>query len=411
MQKILYFINTQHNIPPFLFNEILAASSFFDKIILISPIFDKKRCTNLPSNVLIKSTCRLFYYFSLFGGFIFNLNKIARDDWRYAKGMKKASFNYFLMRVKHASIALFLRKRLDKAIKRHGSGPVISSWLDSGSLAVALSKNHKTFISCSFCHSFEVDQTKNRYVGLLFTNFVINRLGHVVFISENVMNGFIHFALENKISYSCSFLVRKLGIRHEMVHDCSLAPHTGTNIISCSTLTAVKRIDLIIEVLKNVTDNINWTHIGSGPLEDEIKKQARSLPNNINFNFLGHLENEKVLSYYQINAKNIDLFINLSSVEGIPVSIMEAMSYGIPCIATNVGGTNELVNNSNGFLIDNNDVINKTIFSIKKYITSDKITVEKLRKSAQEKIKKEFILKNNTNRFYKKLIKDAFNSN
>ncbi len=411
MKKILYFVNTQHSIPPFLFNEIMAASPFFDKIILVSPIFDKKMCTNLPSNVLVKTTYRFVYYLSLFSGFIFNLSKTANDDWKRAKEMKKNSFNYFLMRVKHTSIALFLKNRLDKAIKKNGMGPVISSWLDSGSLAVAMSKNHKMFIGCSFCHSFEVDQTRNKYVGLLFTNLVLNRLGYVVFISENVMNGFLRFASANKITYSCSFLVRKLGIRHEIIHDCSLIPHTGINIISCSTLNAVKRINLIIETLKSITTSINWTHIGTGPLEDEIKQQAESLSSNIDYNFLGYFDNEKVLGYYKTNKSKIDLFVNLSSTEGIPVSIMEAMSFGIPCIATNVGGTSELVDNSNGYLIDNDDVVNKTIFSIKKYIASDKITIAKLRKAAQAKIEREFILKNNTKRFYEKLIKDAFDNN
>ena len=46
-----------------------------------------------------------------------------------------------------------------------------------------------------------------------------------------------------------------------------------------------------------------------------------------------------------------DLFINLSSSEGVPVSIMEAMSFGIPVIATSVGGNPEIVNNNNGYLI------------------------------------------------------------
>ena len=47
-----------------------------------------------------------------------------------------------------------------------------------------------------------------------------------------------------------------------------------------------------------------------------------------------------------------DFFINTSLYEGLPVSIMEAFSFGIPAIATNVGGTSEIVNSENGVLID-----------------------------------------------------------
>ncbi|NMC40567.1 MAG: glycosyltransferase, partial [Bacteroidales bacterium] len=44
-------------------------------------------------------------------------------------------------------------------------------------------------------------------------------------------------------------------------------------------------------------------------------------------------------------------FINVSSSEGVPVSVMEALSFGIPVIATDAGGTSEIVNNTNGRLI------------------------------------------------------------
>lgn len=45
----------------------------------------------------------------------------------------------------------------------------------------------------------------------------------------------------------------------------------------------------------------------------------------------------------------------MSDSEGIPVSIMEAMSFGIPVIARNVGGMSEIVNEENGLLLENDD--------------------------------------------------------
>jgi glycosyltransferase involved in cell wall biosynthesis len=60
-----------------------------------------------------------------------------------------------------------------------------------------------------------------------------------------------------------------------------------------------------------------------------------------------------------LSEQYIDLFINLSETEGIPVSIMEAQSAGITVLATAVGGTPEIVNNENGILVekDENDEI------------------------------------------------------
>lgn len=48
----------------------------------------------------------------------------------------------------------------------------------------------------------------------------------------------------------------------------------------------------------------------------------------------------------------MNLFVNVSTTEGIPVSIMEALSFGVPVIATKVGGVPEIIEDGeNGFLL------------------------------------------------------------
>ncbi len=69
----------------------------------------------------------------------------------------------------------------------------------------------------------------------------------------------------------------------------------------------------------------------------------------IEWNFLGKKSNPEVKQYFEKNS--VDVFINTSESEGVPVSIMEAMSYGVPVIAPNVGGVAELVSNDYGFLL------------------------------------------------------------
>jgi len=48
-----------------------------------------------------------------------------------------------------------------------------------------------------------------------------------------------------------------------------------------------------------------------------------------------------------------DLFILPSNYEGLPMSIIEALSFRIPVVASNVGGISELLNGSNGFVVEN----------------------------------------------------------
>ncbi|MBK8368427.1 MAG: glycosyltransferase [Bacteroidetes bacterium] len=73
--------------------------------------------------------------------------------------------------------------------------------------------------------------------------------------------------------------------------------------------------------------------------------------------------------------KPVDLFVNVSEIEGIPVSIMEAISFGIPCIGTNVGGVSEIVNEQTGFLIDKNFEPNEVAELLSKYLS--KLPLEK----------------------------------
>ncbi len=71
------------------------------------------------------------------------------------------------------------------------------------------------------------------------------------------------------------------------------------------------------------------------------------------------------MKFYQKNPA--DVFINVSSTEGTPVSVMEAASCGIPIIATSVGGNPEIVSERNGILLNPDltaDEIAKAILTV-----------------------------------------------
>lgn len=145
--------------------------------------------------------------------------------------------------------------------------------------------------------------------------------------------------------------VARLGCRSN-----GLATHhrTGTlKIVSCSDMVPVKRLDLLLEAMALLDIQVSWMHIGDGECMKSLKEKASKIQSpNINIQFTGYLRNSEVMNLLQTN--NFDVFVNVSSSEGVPVTIMEAFSAGIPVIATNVGGTSELVDASNGFLINKN---------------------------------------------------------
>lgn len=119
------------------------------------------------------------------------------------------------------------------------------------------------------------------------------------------------------------------------------------NIVSCSSLWPLKRVNLIMESVEllsyTIQKKIHWIHIG-GVGEDlkkltEAANQKRS--KNLTISLMGSIPHDQVIEHYKTSP--CDLFVNLSTSEGVPVSIMEAISFDIPIVATDVGGTSDVV--------------------------------------------------------------------
>ena len=121
------------------------------------------------------------------------------------------------------------------------------------------------------------------------------------------------------------------------------------HIVSCSNIVSVKRVPFIAEAIGGLGFNVIWTHIGDGPLRSDVEAVINKFPENVKGVMLGAIPNADVLKYY--SEHHVDLFVNVSESEGVPVSIMEAFSFGIPVMATNVGGVAEIVDESVGKLL------------------------------------------------------------
>jgi glycosyltransferase involved in cell wall biosynthesis len=121
------------------------------------------------------------------------------------------------------------------------------------------------------------------------------------------------------------------------------------HLVSCSYMVPVKRIPLLIEALMLIDIPVKWTHIGNGSQWEEVDRLVNKLPQNVEAELTGALKNSEVIDYYRQTP--IDIFLNVSESEGVPVSIMEALSFGIPVIATNAGGTGEIVDEAVGTLL------------------------------------------------------------
>lgn len=128
------------------------------------------------------------------------------------------------------------------------------------------------------------------------------------------------------------------------------------SLVSCSFVVSGKRLHLIVDAIAWLLTadpalEVRWTHVGDGPLFDTVRAYAASrLGPRAEAVFKGYLTQPELMALYR--DESFDAIVNVSDNEGIPVSLMEACSAGIPMIATDVGGTAEIVNAANGVLID-----------------------------------------------------------
>lgn len=122
---------------------------------------------------------------------------------------------------------------------------------------------------------------------------------------------------------------------------------------SAGRFVPVKNHLFMIEVAKEVTaktDRIRFELAGEGPLLGEIQRRIARYGLEKRFTLRGFIDD--IDSFYP----RLDVYLNTSLHEGIPMSVLEAMAYGVPPLAPRVGGLAEIVTNGvDGYLVDTRD--------------------------------------------------------
>jgi len=150
----------------------------------------------------------------------------------------------------------------------------------------------------------------------------------------------------------------------------------------------------IFEDIKKEFSNIKLILIGEGILLKEVKELIKSKELEDTVFALGFRKDIPQL------LSSADCFVLASKVEGVPGVILEAGAQKVPSVATNVGGTSEvLINNETGFIIEN---FNKSEFKSKILeIVNDLGLQSKLGENAYNLVLSEFNPENNARKFEK----------
>lgn len=128
-------------------------------------------------------------------------------------------------------------------------------------------------------------------------------------------------------------------------------------ILFVHRLTPIKRFYLqlpnVIELEEFREANALLILIGTGPDYEKIKKQISNSEYKDLIRMIGAVPNKDIMNYYKI----ADVFINPSYSEGFPRVVIEAMASGLPIVATDVGGTCDIVGKiQKQFIVDKDDI-------------------------------------------------------
>lgn len=409
--NVLLVVNYQREIPPFMITEIKYAEKEFNYIEYINPHLDNDNSCEIESTNVIFTEAkkkRLNVYINTFWGLF---RKEVRKDVLEAIKTRKFGIQFILHLLKeiYPSEVVFqiLKKRMDMKYS-DDNVCVLSAWFNSNAYAVArLKRRYPQIEAVSYAHAFEVNPERGPFIKLSMNDYKHTFLDNVYFISKNVMMSYL-----NELGYKDQIFLNRINVHYlGTINRDSYSKKENSKVfhlLSCSGMSHVKRIELILKMLENwKIGSILWTHIGCGPLWEEIKQQSINIESenpNVKINLLGKLTNREVHEFYRKNS--IDLFINVSKSEGLPVSIMEAISYGVPVIATDVGGTSEIVNDKTGFLISSNPNIREIEKIIKNYIELPRDKKELLKKNAKTFWEEKFDADKNGPMFYENLLKN-----
>ncbi|MEW5896862.1 MAG: glycosyltransferase family 4 protein [Nanoarchaeota archaeon] len=153
------------------------------------------------------------------------------------------------------------------------------------------------------------------------------------------------------------------------------------NLIFIGNLNKEKGLDFLFAAVQNLTDKVNLTIVGDGPL---LKEYIQRYPFAKFIGRQSHSELPKIINQH-------DVLVLPTFVESFPNVILEAMACGKPVIATNVFGIPEMVENGvNGFLIPpkNSKAIREAINNFIENKNLIKIMVNNVRKLMEEKFEK-----------------------
>jgi len=205
----------------------------------------------------------------------------------------------------------------------------------------------RAYSKAKISESFDEFQVKNYGFSISFQkkvrSFSIKKSDIVVTPSQHLKNFILNLGFKNKI---------------EIINNGVFIPEENTNIFTndqinitiVSRLVSHKNIEKIIRAISDLNNPLIYLNIiGDGPELNQLQKISLESNNKDNIIFHGKLNRDDINHIFLKS----DIYIQASNYEGLPHSLLEAMSYGIPVLCTPVGECKEIMGNEDrGYILD-----------------------------------------------------------
>ncbi len=186
--------------------------------------------------------------------------------------------------------------------------------------------------------------------------FVVDNADRCVFIADHGRKNFLNYYPDLDVSktklilngiedfteiereYISNFKPKKAQVKYSFCCVGTINTRKGHNII----IEALRKVD------KKILPLLHFTFVGDGPERVKLEDKVRNLNLSENVSFVGVVDNKEVFKYLL----KANIYILMSLNEGLPISIIEAMRSGLPVVSTRIAGIPELVNETNGIVIE-----------------------------------------------------------
>ena len=241
--------------------------------------------------------------------------------------------------------------------------------------------NAKIIVNPHGLEPYQGITTKEKWMGLPFRmvfNRIFKRADKVVSLGGKLTNILSNIVTDSKIAILPNAVNLPPGISDKNFKQ-------KLKVLFVGRFAHNKGIDILMNAISilNSKSTVKYDYIlaGKGPLFTKYSQENKYE----NVRYLGFVSDADLVNLYA----DCHLFVLPTLYEGMPTVVLEAMSYGMTTIVSDVGATAELIDENTGYLIEkkNSEAL---VFALEKYFHSDEILKKELGQNSIQKVRERF---------------------